>query len=1412
MKKALTILAILLSVCSLGAQTAQRWKPVTLPAPYDQGFYLDIFFLPSNTDLGWACDQYRGYVVRTTDGGNSWQGSSVPSSGSCHLEYIQFLDANVGYSSGPCGMFKSTDGGKTWVSIKPVGSPTMWGGWFRSATEGWFVGGGCGSCTFLRTTDGGTTFTSVTDTTIKRSVMSDPYWSSDMAPGEVFAIGSGTLWRSGDDGETWQFFANTGTNAPWHEELAMVGQSVLVPNAQERCVASGPAVPGMRFSPDRGTTWRNFATGEQMYGTCLQDAQRGWAAGENEAVYYTSNAGQTWTQRACGLNGADMDDIFFVDDNNGWVVGKGIFRTAPALRTQSDSLLRFRFICPDSTGRDTVQLRNINWFASPWTASIIGPDASMFSIANALLSTTIGSCTTQNVVVTYKPTTSAFHSATLAISFQQPDTTLYVSLEGEPSARTAAPFDTLVTFSAPVGQPLAKTLAWRSSSASILESIISITYAGGDTTVTMTAARYPEVVRTDVTLTYINAIPRDTGWTQTRFRVRLSPCLRDTFITVRIYGLSPIINCPSGALANAACMTRDTLRIPISNTGNAPLEISSMRVNTAASGAFSIVGFVSGRTGIPWRFAVGERDTLLVAYVAEKGRDATTLEIISNDQTRKRGVKSPWLVNLQGNSDRPSMTVDKRVIDIGSICAGTIVSRNINITNIGLVQASASGTRRSQMITLQPSGSFPVPPGQVRQINVTINATQPGQFSDTVMVRLSPCDTLIPVVVTGTVEVPELRITPALIADTGAPNEILRGRAVITLVQGDSVSLTSIRITPLPSQLKFMLPSLPRVLKRADSVVIDFTYSNPTPIEYRGIVEAVGATSCSTTVSADLHFSVVSNDVRITPNPLMWEYRCTNARQERMITVEARGSLPVTVFSARRRGSNSPFFITGPSFPFTVGPGEQRTISVVFDPVAPGSFEDSIDIDTDVQGADPVIVLKGAYLIADLQAEPSNVTRGTIAPCAPDEVFWVRVMNIGNVASTVSVSSSAALRNAIISPSQLTLRPSETDSVQVRVRPSDYAAGAAVAGVILFSENVCNEVDSILVEFVIDNPQPLRMFPDPLDVGSVTVGSRAVGSVTIENPGTETVTIVRAWLSSASNVWSLRTSLDGQRIPPTESIFADVEFVPAVVGRADARLIIETLVACSDTVTSVLTGTGLEPRVPVTYRIPLRVDEYVVSPSTRLDIPIHLDANVRDAVIDSMSWILRYQTVNLVVDSIRAGQAPDLRLSAELIPGAIRFHATRTGPLFGTPGTLAILRALTRSAIPDSTPLLITDVRVWSQEPTEPISDDGYVIVDACGPRNLITFSGKSRFRIAPPFPLTGTTLRIEAETENDDVAYVDIVDALGRIVLTQAPLPIAKGVSTLDIDVSALSSGTYRVIVRSNSRGMITVSVPVVR
>lgn len=320
-------IALLLGVGLFAPEATAQWTRASLPAPYSTGYYLDIMFLEADPNLGWACS-LEGYVVRTTDAGQTWAGvrvTSGPIDADPDLEHIQFLTPLIGYVSGPSGIFRSIDGGATWRDVTPFGisQDLGWGCYFLNQNEGVYLVGGCstGSQQFYKTTDGGFSW-NLYITNEPLSGLSDAILYRD---GSGFAVSSGVLWQTQDYGRSWFFYSRTGEKF-WTEELAISGRSFLLPTAGADCFGSPANIGSIRYSTDVGRTFREFQTGAAMFGSFLLDEQTGWAVGNNRSVYYTTNAGETWTLRNCGIVG-DVDDVWFVSDTLGWIAGNGLYKS-----------------------------------------------------------------------------------------------------------------------------------------------------------------------------------------------------------------------------------------------------------------------------------------------------------------------------------------------------------------------------------------------------------------------------------------------------------------------------------------------------------------------------------------------------------------------------------------------------------------------------------------------------------------------------------------------------------------------------------------------------------------------------------------------------------------------------------------------------------------------------------------------------------------------------------------------------------------------------------------------------------------------------------------------------------------------------------------------------------------------------
>lgn len=352
MKKYITffILIILISFNSYSA-----WRKITNITPrnlVDQ-YYLDVMFLKSNPNYGWACG-HNGVVIRTTDGGKSWFGQQLIPGAQIQLESIHFVNEKVGYVSGPVNsgyasssvIFKTTDGGITWNDITHDRTNAFWGLYFVDENNGVLLGGDCGFQIFWKTTNGGQTW-SYTTNNIANSKLSDAIiYEKD---GLGYAVGSGTFWITTNGGSNWRLLSTTG-GGDWHEDIAISGNTVLLPislgcdgNTQ---INNG----GIAISNDLGKTWRRFSTSKSLFGTFLLDEQNGWAVGLQRNVYYTTDAGKTWNEDNCGIpSSADVDDIFFLDYTTGWAVGTGIYEYFIPEYPEPKLLTESLFICEGDT-------------------------------------------------------------------------------------------------------------------------------------------------------------------------------------------------------------------------------------------------------------------------------------------------------------------------------------------------------------------------------------------------------------------------------------------------------------------------------------------------------------------------------------------------------------------------------------------------------------------------------------------------------------------------------------------------------------------------------------------------------------------------------------------------------------------------------------------------------------------------------------------------------------------------------------------------------------------------------------------------------------------------------------------------------------------------------------------------------
>lgn len=320
MKSVLLRLALLFGALAAPTIASAQWERIP---GFDGRFFDEVFFTDANH--GWVAESLSPNIVMTTDAGRSWTTSQVPGAGS-KMRDICFVNNQIGFVSGSDGIFKTTNGGRTWLDIAPDSTGVQPALWFRNANEGVVGLGGCNSdiVTFLYTDDGGANWTPTQyNAGLDASVGGIRYDG-----GVWYAVGGmGKMWTS-VDGLNWDM--EDMQTAGWHEDVDVNGGTVFtVARIGNSCDDGSASDEGHFMVRARGATqWTRTinALPFAAWGVSALSPTEAWACGDKGSIYRTTDGGNWWYPYSCGLDDDDrVDDIAFIDATNGWAVGDGIF-------------------------------------------------------------------------------------------------------------------------------------------------------------------------------------------------------------------------------------------------------------------------------------------------------------------------------------------------------------------------------------------------------------------------------------------------------------------------------------------------------------------------------------------------------------------------------------------------------------------------------------------------------------------------------------------------------------------------------------------------------------------------------------------------------------------------------------------------------------------------------------------------------------------------------------------------------------------------------------------------------------------------------------------------------------------------------------------------------------------------------
>lgn len=314
----------------------EHWTPIYNAVVWPSGV---IRFTGRNTGIAAGTPVDGGAVLRSSDGGESWQQIGRLGQPTVKILQFSFADANNGWAysydggiqrqSPTCRLDRTTDSGATWRQLPAPHSPGLLCGEsgvsidFIDRQTGFLAHGRMGGSRLLVTHDGGESFQSVAQFPFSLKqidfIDGDTGWAIS---GE--GVGIDVVVMTEDGGRTWRALPRN-FRIPWTPSVYQgVQNGVPINPILENYGASAPNLfPG-------GTAW--------LLVTVFDPMQR--------ALLYlrTDVGGKSWTRYVLTVKqvgegkqygaGTDFGAPQFVDPEYGWLIGSGeIYRTTDGGRT-----------------------------------------------------------------------------------------------------------------------------------------------------------------------------------------------------------------------------------------------------------------------------------------------------------------------------------------------------------------------------------------------------------------------------------------------------------------------------------------------------------------------------------------------------------------------------------------------------------------------------------------------------------------------------------------------------------------------------------------------------------------------------------------------------------------------------------------------------------------------------------------------------------------------------------------------------------------------------------------------------------------------------------------------------------------------------------------------------------------------
>lgn len=282
-----------------------------------------VFF--TNINTGYAVGAF-GKIYKTIDGGLNWILTDLNLPSMYDLKTVFFVNENIGFTAGGGWLFRTLNGGENWEQLSYSNVRSYRSMYFSNPDTGYITGGdlGVGMGLILKTTDGGTNWQ---QETIGTFYLNSVFFTASNC-GHIVGT-NGTIMKTVNGGESWSFY-NSGINDKDFNSIFFTDSNTGYVVGEH----------GKILKTTNGITWDNQSSGVNytLNEIFFVNQNIGYIVGASNKILKTMDAGTSWylyTLTGAPTTMSDMESVYFLDENTGYVAGNGLYKTIDGGQTWS---------------------------------------------------------------------------------------------------------------------------------------------------------------------------------------------------------------------------------------------------------------------------------------------------------------------------------------------------------------------------------------------------------------------------------------------------------------------------------------------------------------------------------------------------------------------------------------------------------------------------------------------------------------------------------------------------------------------------------------------------------------------------------------------------------------------------------------------------------------------------------------------------------------------------------------------------------------------------------------------------------------------------------------------------------------------------------------------------------------------